>query len=222
MTAPSRHEVGTGGLTTLPRVNLIPTEIAARRTLRRVQAGLGAGGAAAVAVVVVLLLLASASVSSAKDQLAAARTENAKVQGQVDGLQHVVQTFALVDQAHGALRNAAGGEILWSTYFTDLSLRIPTNIWLTKVTVSPAVASSAGVTGALPGVALITFEGYGLAHNDVTTWLDSIAKEHAWSDPYLSKSEAKIVEKHLVYNFASTVTVTADALSGRYTKPAGG
>jgi Tfp pilus assembly protein PilN len=220
VTAPSLHQVGTAGLPSLPRVNLIPPEIAARRTLRRVQAGLGAGAVAALAIVVVLLLLASASVSSAKVQLTAAQADNTKVQAQVDGLQNVVKTFALVDQARGALRDAAGGEILWSTYFTDLSLRVPANVWITKLTVSSVVASAAGVAGAPAGVALISFEGVGLAHNDVATWLDSIAKEHGWSNPYSSKSEEKVINGRVVYEFASTVTVTADALSGRYTKPA--
>ncbi|PZS29406.1 MAG: hypothetical protein DLM59_12840 [Pseudonocardiales bacterium] len=214
MTAVIEHLSVTGGLPILPRVNLIPTEIAERRTLRRVQAGLGAGGVAAVAIVVVLLLLAMASVSSAKQHLAAAKSENANVQGKVAGLQNVVRTFTLVDQAHGALRDAAGGEILWSTYFTDLTLRIPDNVWLTKVTVASAVTPG--------GVAEITFEGAALSHDDVARWLDSIAKERGWSNPYFSKSDEKLIGLRKTYTFASTVTVTTDALSGRYTKPAGG
>jgi len=213
MTAPSRHKVGTGGLPLLPRVNLIPTEIFERRRLRRVQAGLGGGIGVAVAIVVVLFLLAAASVSSAKDELASARAENTSVQAKVDALQNVGQTFALVDQAHGLLRDAAGGEILWSSYLTDLSLRVPDSVWLTKVTV--AAAATPG------GVATISFEGVGLAHDDVAKWLDSIAKERGWTNPYFSKSDEKFVGRTQTYVFSSTVTVTPEALSGRYTKPAG-
>ncbi len=213
MTTPIRHKVGTGGLPLLPRVNLIPTEISERRRLRRVQAGLGGSAGIAVAIVVVLFLLAASSVSSAKQDLAGARAENTVVQAKVDGLNNVGQTFALVDQAHGLLRDAAGGEILWSSYLTDLSLRIPDSVWLTKVTVSPAATPG--------GVAQISFEGVGLTHDDVARWLDAIAKERGWSNPYFSKSDEKFLGSHQTYVFSSTVTVTPEALSGRYTKPAG-
>ncbi|MEP6696017.1 MAG: PilN domain-containing protein [Pseudonocardiales bacterium] len=213
MITPSRHKLATGGLPLLPRVNLIPAEIADRRALRRVQTGLGGAAVAAVAIVIVAFLAAATSVSSAKSDLAGAQAENAGAQTNVDGLKNVGQTFALVDQAHGTLRDAAGGEVLWSSYLTDLSLRVPDSVWLTKVSVAPATTTG--------GVAQISFEGVGLAHGDVAKWLDSIAKERGWTDPYFSRSEEKFIGTHRTYSFTSTVTVTSAALSGRYTKPAG-
>ncbi len=221
MSAPVRDKVATGGIPALPRVNLIPTEIAERRTLRRVQAGMAGGGLAAVAIVVVLLLLAAASAAAAKHDLATAKAENVTVQGQVDSLKPVTQTFTLVDQARGALRNAAGGEILWSSYLTDLAQRIPDSVWLTKVSVAPAAVPAGATPGAPAGIASITFEGVALAHTDVAKWLDSVAKERGWSQAYFTKSDEKVLAGRLTYVFASTVTVTATALSGRYTKPAG-
>lgn len=221
MTAPSATRVEAVGLTTLPRVNLIPSEIAERRTLRHVQAGLAGAGLVALAIVVVLFLVAAGSVSSARRDLAGAQADNATVQGQVNGLQNVGQTYALVDQAHGLLRDAAGGEILWSSYLTDLSLRIPDSVWLTKVTVSAVVVPAGGTATMAAGIAQISFEGTALSHDDVARWLDAIAKERGWTNPYFAKSEEKLIGSRKTYDFTSTVTVTADALSGRYTKPSG-
>jgi Tfp pilus assembly protein PilN len=217
MNAPSRDKVGTTGLAVLPRINLIPTEIADRRSLRHLQAGLGGAGLAAVGIVVLLLVMAMGSVSSARTDLTNAQTENTAVHAKVAGLQNVAATFALVDQAHGALRDAGGREVLWSTYLTDLSLRVPDSVWLTGVKVTAIPAPVAG-SAAAAAIGQISFEGVALSHDDVAKWLDSIAKERGWSDPYFTRSELKLIGGRATYSFTSTVNVTEAALSGRYTK----
>ncbi len=223
MSAHTLERAPVSGLVSLPKVNLLPPEILVRRRLRRVQVQLGGAGVAAILVVLALFVLALSSVSSANTELAGARTEHAALQKQVDGYAHVRQTYALVDQAHGLLRDAGGNEILWSTYLGDLGPLLPAGAWLTKVTVAPAAVTGSAVP--IPGaqaLAQITFEGTALAQVNVASWLDAIAKERGWSNAYFSRSEEKLVGARKTFNFSSTVTVNAAALSGRYTTPAGG
>ncbi len=223
MNLATRRTTSTTGLATLPQVNLLPVEIAERRQLRVVQAGLGGGVALALALVVALYFLAAASVSSAQGDLVSATAAHDSTQKQLDGYQNVGQTYALVDQAHTLLRTAGSSEVQWSHYLTDLSLRIPSTVWLSQVTVGPAAAAApAGpaVVGAVPAVATITFTGIALSHDDVALWLDSLAKEKGWSDPYFSTSVEQYIGSHQTYTFTSSVTVTAAALSGRYAIPA--
>ena len=71
-------------------------------------------------------------------------------------------------------------------------------------------------------IGTVTFTGVALTHDDVATWLESLASENGFANPYFSNStEAKIGDQKVV-NFSSTVDLTPDAHSGRYTKPAGG
>ena len=64
----------------LPRVNLLPPEIAAQRKARRIQAGLGVALASSVVLVGGLWFLASQSVSSAQEDLAAAEQTRTALQ----------------------------------------------------------------------------------------------------------------------------------------------
>lgn len=217
----ARHKASTTGLVSLPQVNLIPIEIVERRRLRTVQAGFGGGVALAIVLLLALYLLAAGSVSARQGDLAAAQAEHASVQKQVDGYANVGQTYALVDAAHGLLRDAGSGEVQWSQYLTDLSLRVPSTVWLSQITVAPA-AASAVPAATTPGIATITFTGIALSHDDVALWLDSLAKERGWTDPYFSTSVEQFIGSHQTYTFTSSVTVTSVALSGRYTAPAGG
>jgi len=222
----TRTRAPVSGLVSLPGVNLLPPEIRMRRRLRRVQIQLGGAGVAAVLVVVALFLIAASSVSSANGDLRDAQAQRATLQEQVDGFNHVGQTYALVDQANGLLRDAGGNEVLWSSYLGDLGGLLPAGTWLTKVTVTAAPVAAAppqpGVAPAAPpGIAQLTFEGTALAHVNVASWLDSIAKERGWANPYLSQSDEKLIGDRKVFSFSSTATVTTAALSGRYTTPAG-
>ncbi len=218
----TRQKAGATGLVTLPQVNLLPLEIIERRRLRVVQAGLGGAVALALVLLVGLYFLAAAAVSSSQSDLTAAQAENASVQKQVNDYANVGQTYALVDKAHGLLRDAGGAEVLWSRYLTDLSLKIPSTVWLNQVTVAPAAAAPAtALTGVTPAIATITFTGVALSHDDVAVWLDALASERGWTDPYFSTSTEQYIGSHQTYTFTSSVTVTATALSGRYTTPAG-
>ena len=71
------------------------------------------------------------------------------------------------------------------------------------------------------GIGSITFSGIAFSHDDVANWLDALGKEKGFTYPYFSNSASQKLGQRTVMKFASTVTVTDAALSGRYTKPAG-
>lgn len=211
---------------TLPRVNLLPPEIAEERVIRRVKLGLAAGVAASAAVVALLYTAAHASVGSAKTDLADATAQRDSLQTQVSKLSGVTQTYAEVAARQAMLSQIMGDEIQWSSYLNDLSLRMPENVWLVSASVTQtagAAAPAAPAAGAVfdPGVATITFSGVAMSHDDVAVWLESLAKQRGFANPYFTISTVADLYGKKVVNFQSTVTVTPVAYSGRYTKPAG-
>jgi Tfp pilus assembly protein PilN len=210
-------------VTRVPRVNLLPPEILEAAKFRRFQLAMVAAGVGAVALVGVLGYSAHQSVSHAKAGLASAQQQQTSLKGQVAGLQSVSDVYSQVAAKKAMLHQAMGGEIRWSYYLTDLSLKIPQNVWLTSVTASEqaatpaAAASAASATSTVPaGIGTVTFSGTAFTHDDVATWLDALAKERGFTNAYFTNSTKTLIGPKTVVTFSSSVTLTQAALSGRY------
>lgn len=214
-------------LATLPRVNLLPPEIGERRRFRHVQAGLGAGVLASLLAVGALFLLAAGQVDRAQEDLDANVAEASVLQAQVNEFAEVPLVYAQVEAAQAQVGQAMGQEIRWSYYLNDLSLKTPNRVWLESMTVTQTDQSAAvvaPVTGeyATPGIGSIAFDGRGYSHNDVAAWLDSLARQKGYTQPYFTDSTVSaLADKDKAVTFTSTVTLTEDALSRRYTDKAG-
>jgi Tfp pilus assembly protein PilN len=215
-----------------PRVNLMPPEIAEAARFRQIQVLLGAGVGLAVVVVALLYLNAHSKVSTARDELDQAVQQQASLQVKLNSLDSVAQTFAAVQARQSLLNQAMGNEVRWSSLLSDLSIRMPSNVWLTGLTVTesqPAAAAPASpqtlgattpaATGPVP-IGSVSFTAVGLKHDDVATWLDAMAKETKFSNPTFSSSTEATIAAHPVVNFAGTVVLNSLALSGRYAVPA--
>jgi Tfp pilus assembly protein PilN len=199
----------------LPRVNLLPPEIAEAGRLRSIQLGMGAAVAAALVVVGGLWFIAGQQVQSEQDELDAATATQATVSKQVNDLAPVAAVYAEVEDRRLLLEKALGGDVEWSQYLTDLSLTVPENVWLTSMNVTPQAAGT-GTGGASDAVATITFAGTAQQHDDVALWLESLAKQKGYTSVYFNSSTEKEIGTTKVVDFTSTVSVTRDALSGRY------
>jgi Tfp pilus assembly protein PilN len=213
---------------TMPRVNLLPPEIAEKAALRRSQVAMAGVGLAAVAVVGVLYVQAGAKVDDAAADKEVAVQTATQLQSDLRKLQNVRDVYAQVDAARATLASAMSTEVLWSSYLHDMTLTIPEGVWLTKFTANVpngvsgngTGAPAASATGVLDqGVGKITFEGAALAHSDVAAWLESLAKQKGYFQPYFTQA----AKEHLfgapdIVKFNSTVNLTPAALANRYLK----
>jgi Tfp pilus assembly protein PilN len=215
-------------LDSLPRVNLLPPEIAETARFRRIQIGLGGAVLAAVGIVALLYVGASSSVSSAQGELDAANAKNTSLQAETTKYRDVTAVYARAAAAEAMLTQAMGQEVRYSQLMTDLSLTVPESVWLKSLTFTQsaaaptAAASTTAVAGAVPGIGSVTFTGIGFSHDDVAVWLESLAGQKGYANPYFSSSTEALLGTRKTVNFTSTATLTPAAYSGRYTKPAGG
>jgi Tfp pilus assembly protein PilN len=208
-------------LATLPRVNLLPPEIAERLRVRKLQAGLGAAVALSVVGVGAAYLMAHSSATNAKNDLAAAEAETARLQTQVAQYAGDETMRAQLTAEQSMLATAMGPEVQWSHYLNDLTLRIPDNVWVSQLSIttgSQGTQAAATPTGA---IGTVNVSGTAFTHDDVATWLDSLAKEKGYANPYFSNSTEAFIGPRRIVNFTSSTVVTTDALSNRYTRPAG-
>jgi Tfp pilus assembly protein PilN len=212
----------------LPRVNLLPPEIAEKQALRRLQVAMGAVGVGALAVVGLLYMSASHAVSSADTELAAAKSQTTALQTQVAKYNDVTAIYNAADAAQAQLVLAMNDEVRYSQMLNDISLTVPSNVWITNLVFSqalPAKTTTATTTTAAPvgpaPIGTVTVNGTGFSHDDVAAWLDALAGLKTYSNPYFSNSAEVLVGTRKTVNFTSTANVTDKALSGRYLRQMG-
>ena len=214
--------VGTG-VVTLPKVNLLPPEIAVAARFRKVKMGLAAGGLAAVGVVALLYVMAASSLSNANTELETATATGAQLKAESTKYADVTAVYARAAAAEAMLTQAMGEEVRYSQFLNDLSLSVPENVWIKNVTFTQGSAAAAPALGSTePGLGTVTFTGLGFKHDDVAAWLDSLAKQKGYTNPYFSSATEAYIGNRKAVEFSSRVTLTPAALSNRYTAPAGG
>ena len=226
MTAMSETRLVGASLSLLPRVNLLPPEIAEKAAFRRVQIGLGSAVLAAIGVVGVLYMSAASSVDSAQGQLDSASSTHSQLQTETSKYAAVTGVYAQAAAAQAMLTQAMGDEVRYSQLLNDLSLSVPAKVWVKNIafiqTVAGAPAAAAAGPAAPAGIGTFTATGVGFSHDDVAVWLESIAGQKTYTNPYFSNSTEALLGTRKVVNFTSTASITSTALSNIYTKPAGG
>lgn len=212
---------------TMPRVNLLPPEIAEKATLRKAQFAMLGVGAAAAAVVGVMYVNASAKVADANEAKAEAVAQGTKLNSELAQLRNVSEVYAQVDAAKATLASAMSSEILWSSYLHNLTLTIPENVWVTSFTATSSGPSSAAPTTAATtttrpvldgGIGVVTINGTALDHEDVAAWLESLSRQKGYANAYFTQAIEKLIGDRVVVNFTSSVNITPAALSNRYPK----
>jgi Tfp pilus assembly protein PilN len=202
---------------TLPQVNLLPPEIAERRKLRRLQYALGGLVALSVVAVGGVYEMGHSSVATAQQQLTQAQDQTVLLQSQLAKLSNVDAVNKQLDATKALYVAAMSPEVQWSHYLNDLSLTIPDNVWLTSIAANETNAPASTAAGSvLPtGLGTVTFSGVAFTHDDVATWLETLAKEPGYLDPYFSNSSETLLGPRTIVKFTSSVILGQQALSGR-------
>jgi Tfp pilus assembly protein PilN len=211
--------VGTGPVR-LPRVNLLPPEIEEIRRFRRVQVGLAGGVVAAVAVVGLLYVGATGGVTDAEAEVTAATTEQSGLQAEAAKYRDVTATYNRAAAAQAMLVAAMGEEVRYSRFLNDLALTMPDDVWITSLAYSQGASSSA-TPGTPAGIGTVTVSGVAFQHEDVATWLESVAGQEGYAVPQLQASTEQLLGTKQVVNWSMSSELTPDSLSGRYVKAGG-
>ncbi len=217
-------------LAQLPRVNLLPPEIAAAAKLKRLKAILGLTVLAVMALLVLAFLWVSGQVGSAEEELATAETTGQALEAEVATYAEVPEVLAAVDTAQVNLATAMAPEIRWSFYLNDMSLTIPRSTRLVSMTavndgaaaqLDPAAATVAGggvTTLGSPTIGSVTFSGKATDFDAVAAWLQSLARQDGYLEPYVqnvTKSEDENT-RGSYFDVESSTQLSNEALSERY------
>lgn len=205
----------------VPRVNLLPPEIAAKRAERRSYIAMGLTVAAAVTAVAVLYVGQAAKVSAAEADLAAAQRENTQLDGDRARLQSVQAVYLAVDADEALLSRAYENRVFFSVYLHNISIGIPDNVWVTQFTGTVVAAAPSQKITTQPTVGTLTFSGKAFEYNDLAAWLESNARLKGVTNTSFStaaKVKPTTPGARTLVAFSSTASLTPAAITP-HTKP---
>ena len=222
-------------LAAMPRVNLLPPEIAEAAKLKRLKSVLLVLLVAALGLVVLGFLMASGQIGAAEDDLAAAETEGAALQAETAEYAEVPEVLGAVRTAQTNLVTASAPEIRWSFYLNDLSLTIPSSSRLTDMTAVNQLAAvqvtgtttetSSGVTPlGQTSVGSVSFSARSTDLDAIAAWLQSLSRQDGYIEPTLQSATTDGVTDTVgdYYDVESSTQMSADAVSGRFATIANG
>lgn len=222
-------------LAQMPRVNLLPPEIAAAAKLKRLKAVLGLTVLAVMALLVLAFLWVSGQVGGAEEELATAQATGNVLEAEVATYAEVPQVLLAVDTAQADLATAMTPEIRWSFYLNDLSLTIPRTTRLTDITavneaaaaqLTGTVTTAEGVVTPLGEMSMgsMTFSGKSTDFDAVAVWLQSLARQEGYIEPSVQNVTRADSEgsSGTFFEVQSTTQLSLEASSGRYLQIANG
>jgi Tfp pilus assembly protein PilN len=207
--------------TTLPRVNLLPPEIMLEARFRKAQMFMGAALLLAVGLVLGLSQMAADDASAAADEYSSVQAQGAVLQAKVNTFSDVPRVYAQVAAAKAQVNLALSTEVRYSYLLNDLSLTIPSNVYLIQLDVSQPDSAAAAGNGSWgnPVIAKISFKGKAKTLPDVAAWLDSLippSLKQIYTDPWVSSSVR--TDPKGWFLFQSDIGVTQNAYSHHYQK----
>jgi Tfp pilus assembly protein PilN len=200
------------------QINLLPPEIAQRRRVREVTLLIGAVGLALVALLVVVFLVQAARLAGERGRLDDAKKVNVALQGKVNQLQEFAQLELTVQNKQQLLGRLTQNEVRWSVLLNDISLVIPSDVWLTNFSGSIQVASGTTASGDVP-IGSLSLAGSTFTHLDVAKWLSRLAVVREFTFPYLTLSAKAGEGAQQIVTFNSSVDLSTAAL--RRNQPGG-
>ena len=201
------------------QINLLPSDIAERRRARQITLLLGAGVLGLVALLVLVYVLQAARLSGARGDLEAQERANSRLERHVNQLQGFAQLQATLRTKEQLLGQLTVNEVRWSLLLNNISLVIPSDVWLTNFSGSVQAAATAPGSTTAP-VGTIQVSGQTFTHLDVARWLSRLAGVDEFLFPYLSlssKSDSDTLQT--LVDFNSSVQLDQDAL--RRNQPGG-
>jgi Tfp pilus assembly protein PilN len=194
------------------QVNLLPPDIRQRQQTRRVAFLIAAAGVALLLLVLFVYLLQTQSLNGVNDDIEAQTAKNADLQAQITELQHFADLQDEAAAKQQLLSSVFAYELSFSGAMQDVSSVIPSDAFLTSLTITLNPAGIAtGESTSIVGT--IAFSGEGASTETVATLLGRLENVKGWVNPFVSSVARPGLGDNV--QFTGTVDLTVDALTQR-------
>jgi len=197
-------------------VNLLPRDEAKRsfEAKRGVVFGGAAGAALATAAIVSMMLTAGGAVTSKQDELDALRAQILAIPAVPVVDTSEADALAAEKGARvGALSSALAGRIAWDRVLRQVSLVLPEDVWLTKL-------SAASPTQSAPTGSGFTLTGATYSQNGVARFLSRLSVVPDLGNVRLQSSQSQLVNGRELVQFTILADVRSTGAAAPATVPA--
>jgi len=197
-------------------VNLLPRDEAKRsfEAKRGVVFGGAAGAALATAAIVSMMLTAGGAVTSKQDELDALRAQILAIPAVPVVDTSEADALAAEKGARvGALSSALAGRIAWDRVLRQVSLVLPEDVWLTKL-------SAASPTQSAPTGSGFTLTGATYSQNGVARFLSRLSVVPDLGNVRLQSSQSQLVNGGELVQFTILADVRSTGAAAPATVPA--
>ncbi len=204
----------------MSQVNLLPPDIRQRQQSRRMALLVVAGGGVILAVILAFYALQFGTVSGVNDDIAQQESTNAQLQTQIADLQKFKDLQGRAQAKQALLDQAYANEVSFSGLLMDLSREIPTNEYLTDLSVQLNVAPTDATGAATPTtptvfVGSITASGGADTVPTITSWLTNLEMVKGWVNSWVTTVDRTDQDGVVTENFTSSADLTNAVVTER-------
>lgn len=167
----------------MTRVNLLPPEIRAERRSTRAVGRIREASLIGLLLIGGLYGIRTFEVYGLRADLEAVRAQQAEVQASVEALADVASSLSAVQAGQQLERSLWSGEVSWSELLLKVSRVVPPGFTLTSLN-----AQASGGAGATIGT--VTFSATATNTAEPRVWLQRLASEEGWANPWLGSVAA--------------------------------
>lgn len=213
------------GAPRVPQVNLLPPEIRASRSLRKIKRVLLLVLVLIVAAAVAAYLWSTLQVAAADREVAAEQADTTRLLNAQKQYAEVPQVLSDLAAAREARTVGMSTEVLWTLPLQQLVATKPPGVAFEEIVMSgstPMLLAAAPINPlAHQGTAMLAFSGRSLLVPDTAAWIESLELMPNFTDAYVTAMS--ITEEDLdgtlsvFYRVTGSVQVSEEALAGRFT-----
>lgn len=202
------------------RINLLPQEVRQHQRVRRQTAAVVAAGVIILAGIAALYFLQMLRLTGVRNDLEEQQAQNAGLQGQINDLRRFDELQREVEASRQMLTSLMSNEILWSGILRDVSLVIPSDVWISAIAAQTTETTGGVAPGPVAGgqtgqglVGNISFSGFSLDHRAVALWLARLEDVRGFANPWLSSATKSEIGSTSVVQYTSSVDLSQKAVA---------
>jgi Tfp pilus assembly protein PilN len=195
------------------QVNLLPPEIRQRQRLQRLTSIVIGGGFVLILLVLGLYAVQVGRLSSVNADIERQNANNDAITKQIQPLQQWAQLRTRAQQKQSLLDSAYSGEVSASSMLQDVSLAIPSDAYLTSLSIQISTPQVGVGAEPSPFVGSVTASGRAASIQTLSSWLTRLEGVNGWDNPWVTTISKDASTGQ--YLFETGIDLSVDVLTSR-------
>ncbi|HTG47087.1 MAG TPA: hypothetical protein VK646_05490 [Actinomycetota bacterium] len=203
----------------MSQVNLLPPDILQGQRYRRLTGLIVLAGLVVLGLIILFYLVQVGRLASVNSDISAQQATNAQFESDIAGLSKYENLQSEAQQQQQLLSDAYQGEVSYSGLMMDMSRVIPSEAFLSALSVTTPGSTSTSTTTPSTGttsefIGSMTASGETVGFNTLSQWLTNLAGVTGWENPWMPTITADNDVKN-AYMFTSSVDLSTAAETPR-------